>query len=81
MSKVLKNKEITKLDGNIIIVGGGNSAMDAARTAWRLIDKGNVKIVYRRTKEQMPADREEIHELLKENIEKNKINKKYIYEN
>ena len=65
----VKKKEIKKLDGNIIIVGGGNSAMDAARTAWRLIDKGTVKIVYRRTVEQMPADREEINELLAEGIE------------
>jgi len=65
----VRTKEITKLDGNILIIGGGNSAMDAARTAWRLTQNGSVKVVYRRTQAEMPADREEIHELLNENIE------------
>ena len=65
----VRTKEITKLDGNILIIGGGNSAMDAARTAWRLVNKGSVKVVYRRTQAEMPADREEIEELLNENIE------------
>ncbi len=65
----VRTKEITKLDGNILIIGGGNSAMDAARTAWRLVDNGSVKVVYRRTQAEMPADREEIEELLNENIE------------
>jgi putative selenate reductase len=64
----VRTKEITKLDGNILIIGGGNSAMDAARTAWRLNKNGSVKVVYRRTQKEMPADREEIHELLNENI-------------
>jgi glutamate synthase (NADPH/NADH) small chain len=50
----------------IIVVGGGNTAMDAARTAKRL--GGNVTIVYRRTQEEMPARVEELHHALEEEI-------------
>ena len=54
--------------GTVLVVGGGNTAMDAARTSWRLgADK--VIIVYRRTKEEMPADKMEIDDCLKEGIE------------
>lgn len=52
------------------IIGGGNSAMDAARTARRLAGKeGKVTIVYRRTIDQMVADREELEAVMRENIE------------
>lgn len=44
----------------IIVVGGGNTAMDAARLAARLPWRPEVYIAYRRTKEEMPADREEL---------------------
>ena len=50
----------------VIIIGGGNTAMDAARTACRL--GGNVTIVYRRTKSEMPARVEELHHALEEGI-------------
>ncbi|MCK4302774.1 MAG: FAD-dependent oxidoreductase [Candidatus Eisenbacteria sp.] len=54
--------------GTIVVVGGGNTAMDAARTAWRCgADK--VIILYRRTKAEMPADRMEIEDCLEEGIE------------
>jgi formate dehydrogenase major subunit len=54
--------------GTVLVVGGGNTAMDAARTSWRLgADK--VIIVYRRTKAEMPADELEIEDCLKEGIE------------
>ncbi len=54
---------------NVIIIGGGNTAMDAARTAKRLVgNDGNVSLIYRRTVKQMPADQEEIEAVLKENI-------------
>ncbi|MFD0981394.1 sulfide/dihydroorotate dehydrogenase-like FAD/NAD-binding protein [Tropicimonas aquimaris] len=52
---------------NVLIVGGGNTAMDAARTAKRL--GGKVTIVYRRTKAEMPARVEELHHALEEGIE------------
>lgn len=51
----------------VIIIGGGNTAMDAARTARRL--GGNVTIVYRRTKSEMPARVEELHHALEEGIQ------------
>ncbi|MGD2160283.1 MAG: sulfide/dihydroorotate dehydrogenase-like FAD/NAD-binding protein [Gammaproteobacteria bacterium] len=51
----------------IIVIGGGNTAMDAARTAKRL--GGHVTIVYRRTQEEMPARIEELHHALEEGIE------------
>jgi len=50
----------------VFVIGGGNTAMDAARTARRL--GGNVTIVYRRTIAQMPARVEELHHALEEGI-------------
>lgn len=50
----------------IIVIGGGNSAIDAARTALRL--GSEVNIVYRRTQKEMPADEEEIKEAEKEGV-------------
>ncbi len=51
----------------IIIVGGGNAAIDAARTALRL-EAEDVHIVYRRTQEEMPAWAEEIEAAIEEGI-------------
>jgi len=50
----------------VIVIGGGNTAMDAARTARRL--GGKVSIVYRRTQDEMPARVEELHHALEEDI-------------
>jgi len=50
----------------VAVVGGGNTAIDAARTAWRL--GADVTILYRRTRPEMPAIGEEISEALKEGI-------------
>ena len=50
----------------VIVIGGGNTAMDAARTARRL--GGKVTIVYRRTRDEMPARVEELHHALEEDI-------------
>lgn len=50
-----------KVGENVAVVGGGNAAIDAARTALRLGAK-NVTIVYRRLRDDMPADPREIHE-------------------
>ena len=51
----------------VIVIGGGNTAMDAARTALRL--GGKVTIVYRRTREEMPVRREELEHALEEGIQ------------
>ena len=54
--------------GNVVVVGGGNVAMDAARTALRLgADK--VYIVYRRSMTELPARREEVGHAEEEGIE------------
>ena len=50
----------------VIVIGGGNTAMDACRTAKRL--GGNVTIVYRRTQSEMPARVEELEHALEEGI-------------
>ncbi len=56
------------LKGKIIIVGGGNTAIDAARTALRC-GADEVKIVYRRSLNEMPASKEEVMAAQKEGIE------------
>ncbi len=45
---------------NVIVIGGGNTAMDAARAAVRTPGVRNVRLVYRRTAKYMPADEEEL---------------------
>ncbi|QNK41342.1 NADPH-dependent glutamate synthase [Caproicibacter fermentans] len=54
----------------VAVVGGGNVAMDAARTSLRL-GAEQVHIVYRRAEEQMPARREEVHHAKEEGVEFN----------
>jgi glutamate synthase (NADPH/NADH) small chain len=50
----------------VAVIGGGNVAMDSARTALRL--GGDVTIVYRRAREQMPARAEEVHHAEQEGV-------------
>jgi NADH-quinone oxidoreductase subunit F len=52
---------------HVVIIGGGNAAIDAARTAARL-DAESVTVLYRRTREQMPAYEEEIEEAEAEGV-------------
>ena len=54
--------------GNVAVVGGGNVAMDAARTALRL-GAGHVYIIYRRSMEELPARREEVEHAQEEGID------------
>ncbi|MFR5621732.1 MAG: molybdopterin-dependent oxidoreductase [Blautia caecimuris] len=66
LRKVVRNEDID-LGKNVAIVGGGNTAMDACRTAVRLgADK--VYNIYRRTKDEMPADMIEIEEAEEEGV-------------
>jgi NADH-quinone oxidoreductase subunit F len=65
----LKTYNLTKkaaVGKKVVVVGGGNTAIDAARTAWRL--GADVTILYRREKKDMPAIPEEIEEALEEGI-------------
>ena len=61
--------DLSTLGTDVVIVGAGNTAMDAARVAKRLPGVQNVRIVYRRTKRYMPADEEELAEALSEGVE------------
>jgi len=55
------------IGGKVLVVGGGNTAIDASRTALRLGAK-EATIAYRRTRAEMPASAEEISEALKEGV-------------
>ncbi len=55
------------LGPRVAVIGGGNTAIDAARTALRL-GASDVRIIYRRSREQMPADDEEVAALEAEGI-------------
>jgi len=63
---VNERKEIGK---RVVVVGGGNSAVDAARVAWRLPGCEKVTIIYRRTRAEMPAFKEEVDAAIEEGIE------------
>ncbi|HUX46664.1 MAG TPA: FAD-dependent oxidoreductase, partial [Desulfosporosinus sp.] len=62
------NRDTLKLGKNVAVVGGGNSAMDAARAALRVKGVENVYIVYRRTRDYMPAGKEELHYAVEEGV-------------
>lgn len=53
---------------NVAVIGGGNTAMDSARTARRMGAK-RVMLVYRRSIDEMPARKEEVHHAMEEGIE------------
>jgi glutamate synthase (NADPH/NADH) small chain len=53
----------------VAVIGGGNTAMDAARTALRLSGVEKVYIIYRRSKDEMPARREEVRHAEEEGVE------------
>ncbi len=54
---------------NVVITGGGNTAMDSARAALTLPDVESVTVLYRRTKHEMPADLEEFDNAVAEGAE------------
>lgn len=54
--------EIGSIQGNVVVVGGGNTAVDAARTSLRL-GAAKVTLVYRRSRQEMPAHHLEIEEM------------------
>lgn len=64
----LVSPENYDLGDNVLVIGGGNVAMDASRTAKNLGSK-NVTVVYRRGEEDMPATTVEIEEAKKEGVE------------
>ena len=56
------------IEGRVTVIGGGNAAMDAARAALRLGAR-SVTVLYRRTREEMPALREEIEDAILEGVD------------
>ena len=68
-NELLENKNYPDFKGKVVAVsGGGNVAMDTARTVARLGAK-KVFVIYRRAEEQMPAEKKEIEDAKKEGIE------------
>ncbi len=65
--KRVNSGEQIKLGKRVLVIGGGNSAIDAARTAART-GAAEVTIVYRRSRNEMPADQLEIDEAEKEGV-------------
>ena len=63
-----RDEHVADIGKRIAVIGAGDTAMDCARVAKRL-SGGDVTLVYRRTIDQMPADREEIRHLVQEGIE------------
>lgn len=62
------NRDTPPYIGNkVVVVGGGNTAIDSARAALRL-GAGDVTVLYRRTPEEMPANPEEVREALEEGV-------------
>ena len=62
----INNNEKISVGREVVVIGGGNTAVDAARTAKRM--GAEVTIVYRRTRDEMPAEIEEIKEAENEGI-------------
>jgi formate dehydrogenase major subunit len=67
MLRVNLEKDL-KIGSRVAVVGGGNTAMDAARSSLRLGAK-EVFIIYRRTREEMPVDPRELEQVEEEGIE------------
>ena len=70
LMKAYLDKPVTPIQkgGKVAVVGGGNVAMDAARTALRL-GAEHVYIVYRRSMEELPARKEEVEHAMEEGID------------
>ena len=65
--KEMKTQVKPCLDGHVVVVGAGNTAMDAARVAKRM-GAASSTIVYRRTKKEMPADEHELKLAIDEGV-------------
>ena len=63
----MEGEEKPELGRRVVVVGGGNTAMDVARTAKRL-GATDAVVVYRRTRERMPAHEFEVEEAEEEGV-------------
>ncbi|MFV0364640.1 MAG: putative selenate reductase subunit YgfK [Suipraeoptans sp.] len=69
LTKFKKNEGTLNVGKNIVVIGGGNTAMDTARAAKRIMGVEKVSLVYRRTRRFMPADEEELVMALEDGVE------------
>jgi heterodisulfide reductase subunit A-like polyferredoxin len=65
--KDVNTGRITEINGKVVVLGGGNAAIDAARVSIRL-GAGEVHLVYRRGREEIPADPLEIEDAMEEGV-------------
>jgi putative selenate reductase len=63
-----KDSGALNIGRRVAVIGGGNTAVDSARSALRIDDVEKVFIIYRRTEDEMPADREEYERALEEGV-------------
>ncbi|MGL4343627.1 MAG: putative selenate reductase subunit YgfK [Cellulosilyticaceae bacterium] len=69
LTRLKASPKTISLGENVVVIGGGNTAMDTARAAKRVPGVQNVSLVYRRTKRYMPADEEELTLALADGID------------
>lgn len=67
LKRINAGESVELTDKRVVVVGGGNTACDVARAAWR--EGASVKMIYRRTQAEMPAFAEEIEQLKSEPVE------------
>ena len=69
LSQFRKDPASLSLGKRVVVVGGGNTAMDGARAAHRVAGVEQVTVIYRRTEHEMPADREEYANAIDDSID------------
>ena len=69
LEQLKKDPASVNIGQNVVVLGGGNTAMDVARAARRLPGSPKVRLVYRRTRRYMPADEEELQMALEDGVE------------
>jgi putative selenate reductase len=75
------HKSDLNIGKNVAVIGGGNSAMDGARAAFRCDGVENVYLIYRRTIEFMPADMEEFYATLEDGVQYKELLQPVDFEN
>lgn len=68
LAKVKRDDAAVDLGEKVVVIGGGNTAMDVSRAAKRVKGVKEVSLVYRRTKRYMPADEEELKEAIEDGV-------------